>query len=494
MKEHAKKALKHDTKVLGKTVPTMLIIGLFLVGGTSAAILSSFGTVSGEAEVEQAVVVGESSGNNQLGFFGASHGESADVTAGTVTVDTFTVENNMNTSYSPTFTSYDAADTSGDSVSSSTQFEWAGSESDGYGIRTSFVNYYPEAGADTSVEGYEAGVSASDDTVLVVDEDSTDSDTENQTISNALTYAEEGDTILVEAGTYEDRFVVNEEVDIVASNSPFSDDSATVVVDGDNNQNRVNSDGVTIKGLHFRLDDQVDSSALYVNTGDGDKTVAFKENYFEDTTSQPNSNTHAMKVSDSSDTIVRDNQFEGFYHGVQITNTALQKVDIVNNTFNGQYLDGVFVTADGSHSADVNLNSNLFKNIDLYAVLLTQPEGDTTAQHAEVNVEAEANRFSGNGVDISARNVPPGNKGGDFSTLGSVEGTFDFGEGDSKGNFFAQGTWSEVSNGNLEGDVTASYEQVDSVSADSTETVAAVNEFALMLDGSQDYSLTTTIS
>jgi hypothetical protein len=55
MKEHAKKALKHDTKVLGKTVPTMLIIGLFLVGGGSAALLSTFGSVSGNADVTQAV-------------------------------------------------------------------------------------------------------------------------------------------------------------------------------------------------------------------------------------------------------------------------------------------------------------------------------------------------------------------------------------------------------------------------------------------------------
>ena len=57
MKEHAKKALKHDTKVLGKTVPTMIIIGLFLVGGGSAAILSSFGTVSGDANVDAVVEV-----------------------------------------------------------------------------------------------------------------------------------------------------------------------------------------------------------------------------------------------------------------------------------------------------------------------------------------------------------------------------------------------------------------------------------------------------
>jgi len=84
MKEHAKKALKHDTKVLGKTVPTMLIIGLFLVGGGSAALLSSFGTVSGDAEVDQAVVLNDETAFN----FDTAQ------TAGETVVDTRTLQSN----------------------------------------------------------------------------------------------------------------------------------------------------------------------------------------------------------------------------------------------------------------------------------------------------------------------------------------------------------------------------------------------------------------
>ncbi|WEL22998.1 hypothetical protein [Candidatus Nanohalovita haloferacivicina] len=50
-----KKALKHDVQVAGKTIPTMILVGLFLVGGGSAALLTNFGTVSRTADVDQAV-------------------------------------------------------------------------------------------------------------------------------------------------------------------------------------------------------------------------------------------------------------------------------------------------------------------------------------------------------------------------------------------------------------------------------------------------------
>jgi hypothetical protein len=99
MKEHAKKALKHDTKVLGKTVPTMLIIGLFLVGGGSAAILSTFGTVSGTADVSQAVIVnGNPAGNGDI-----TSSFSTDVAAGMTHVEEASLNNTANTSIPVSF-------------------------------------------------------------------------------------------------------------------------------------------------------------------------------------------------------------------------------------------------------------------------------------------------------------------------------------------------------------------------------------------------------
>ena len=61
MKDKAKNAFKHKVEVAGKTIPTMIIIGLFLVGGGSAALLSTYGTVSGTANVNQAITLGDDS-------------------------------------------------------------------------------------------------------------------------------------------------------------------------------------------------------------------------------------------------------------------------------------------------------------------------------------------------------------------------------------------------------------------------------------------------
>jgi hypothetical protein len=56
MKEHAKKALKHDISVFGKTVPTLAIAVLFLIGGGTAATVSIMSnTVSADVTVERAL-------------------------------------------------------------------------------------------------------------------------------------------------------------------------------------------------------------------------------------------------------------------------------------------------------------------------------------------------------------------------------------------------------------------------------------------------------
>ena len=95
MKEHAKKALKHDTKVLGKTVPTMLIIGLFLVGGGSAAILSSFGTVSGTADVGQALTVDSTAIDGEENPSVDASYHSDDIAAGSTVTSEHRVQSNV---------------------------------------------------------------------------------------------------------------------------------------------------------------------------------------------------------------------------------------------------------------------------------------------------------------------------------------------------------------------------------------------------------------
>jgi hypothetical protein len=236
-----------------------------------------------------------------------------------------------------------------------------------------------------------------------------------------------------------------------------------------------------VKGFHI-VGTSSSTTGVYVNTDLTEDPVVVRSNYIEDTSDVQNTGEHhAIRVADSVQTDIINNKIEGFYHGTQVTNTAIQDVNIVNNTFKDQALDGVYVTNKDSHSATTTIRSNVFEATGTVedpssyasALLVNDANGD-----ADSKVTATHNRFmSDNLRDIKVFSQPT-----EASTFGVED------------NFFAQGNWSSVANGNLEGDVTASYEQVDSVSADSTETVAAVNEFALMLDGSQDYSLTTTIS
>lgn len=89
MKEHAKKAIKHDFELLGKTVPTLAVIALFLVGGGSAALLTSFGTVSGTADVQQAVSISGAGDDNSV-----STSYDQQFVAGQTFMESHTVTNN----------------------------------------------------------------------------------------------------------------------------------------------------------------------------------------------------------------------------------------------------------------------------------------------------------------------------------------------------------------------------------------------------------------
>lgn len=55
MKERAKNALKHDVELLGKRVPVLAMAAMLVIGAGSAAVLTNFGTVTGTAQVEQAI-------------------------------------------------------------------------------------------------------------------------------------------------------------------------------------------------------------------------------------------------------------------------------------------------------------------------------------------------------------------------------------------------------------------------------------------------------
>ncbi|MFT4892989.1 MAG: hypothetical protein ACI8Z7_000782 [Candidatus Nanohaloarchaea archaeon] len=137
MKEHAKKALKHDVEVLGKTVPTIAVVALFLIGSGSAAVLTEFGTVEGTATVDAAILM-----NGQADY---DNSESlADTTSGGATAsDAYTLTNRANESIPISL----AADTQ---IYDSSSEDASVVESDPEGVNTSFVYYTLKTASDSS--------------------------------------------------------------------------------------------------------------------------------------------------------------------------------------------------------------------------------------------------------------------------------------------------------------------------------------------------------
>jgi hypothetical protein len=90
--QEIKSYLTHEISVLGKTVPTLSIAAVVMIGGASAAVLSSFGTVSGTADVQQAITFEDES--PKFNF------DTETQTAGERFIETKTLQSNANVSTS----------------------------------------------------------------------------------------------------------------------------------------------------------------------------------------------------------------------------------------------------------------------------------------------------------------------------------------------------------------------------------------------------------
>jgi hypothetical protein len=341
MKEHAKKALKHDTKVLGKTVPTMLIIGLFLVGGGSAALLSTFGTVTGEADVEQSVKVeGPETVSYQGGFV-----------AGATRIDTFNVTNDATQSAGVTY----STECSATIEVSDDRLQTDSSNCDGVNRRA--VAYYDSAGADFT------GYSSTNSPDLEVGEDK-----EYGSIGAAVADASSDQTILVHGGDY-DPFTVNKSgLKVVAANAPNSDASGSegsVDVRGAPNGIEVTEEasGATVKGFNIDVskEKETDSRGILVKASE----VTVDSNYVNGVRAEDraigiylyghHSNSHDYNVDD---TTVINNKVE------DVKASGLTADDASGPS----RAEGITITENGSegdaNSADsVTLTGNTITNV-----------------------------------------------------------------------------------------------------------------------------------
>ena len=94
MKDKLKNTLEHEVELLGRSVSVLALAGLLLIGGGSAALLTSFGTVSGTADVDQAVIFGDAENTNGERSTNLSNIQGETFTAGDEVIDSTALVNN----------------------------------------------------------------------------------------------------------------------------------------------------------------------------------------------------------------------------------------------------------------------------------------------------------------------------------------------------------------------------------------------------------------
>jgi len=447
MRKHVKKALKHDFKVAGKTIPTLLIVGLFLVGGGSAALLSSFGTVSGTANVDQAVVL---NGGDEFSFNGAQ-------TAGETVIDTRTLQNNANVSAEVDF---------------ATEYVTGDSVEDASGVSTRYVEYFDDAGHDFN----EYTSSAPDHTV-----------SSGESIQTAIKDAETNDVIVVEDGTY-DPFTVDKDVTVVAANAPDTADNASIT--GEKTGIEVTADGATVKGFNVDPADQdgpnargilvkakdvrVDSNyvhsvvsndraiGVYVY-GHGTNTVA-------DNTEVINNKVETVNGAQRNEGITINEDSDGSADSVRVSGNTVTGIGGTNQGISAA------IAVDGGYAQDFEISLNRINDVS------HQPTEQIPYSLA-VYVTGYTNEGYGDGAVVTDNS---------FEVSGTTAdvGTFD---NSNAGNLDANNNWFGTNGMHVASDVDASWADVNTtVEANSEDTFGIINEFAINL-APGDYTVKTDV-
>jgi parallel beta-helix repeat protein len=145
-------------------------------------------------------------------------------------------------------------------------------------------------------------------------------------ISAAVSYASQGDTVLVKAGVYNDNLVIEKPISLVG------EDKASTVIDGGGVGTVVwvNAENVALNGLTIRNSgDNFTDSGIYLNNS---KTVTISGNTITE-------NNIGVYISESPKSVLRDNTLENnsFNFGVYSSNLDgyIQDID-ASNTVDGK--------------------------------------------------------------------------------------------------------------------------------------------------------------
>ncbi len=206
--------------IFGKQI-SAIILGLTLIATlASAGLLTYFGMITGTADVSQSVLV-DGKDISEMPITGAWDG---DTTAGDTIIEKHDLSNNLEIPATIDFntTCKNSIYTDSSSPSTNEYIDW---EDGCDGITTRYVEYFDDAGADLS--SYEAPATADCDVIV-----NSSGDTPSTITAGINEVTEEGQTVCVEAGTYEETILINKNVNLAGAGADKTTiDASSVTVE-----------------------------------------------------------------------------------------------------------------------------------------------------------------------------------------------------------------------------------------------------------------------
>lgn len=369
IKQSIKTAATHELSVLGKTVPTLAVAALLLVGGGSAAVLSNFGTITGTADINQAVELDE----EDTGFSFDSN-----QVAGETVVETRTLESNANV---PTEIGFETSCTKGNGDEEEIDGPTADFNNGCKGIDTNYVEYYDDAGHNFN--DYTSPSAGDADAVV----DASGETGEYTTIQEAIDAAgtDSIDTILVKAGSYDGTVTVDQQVNIVAENSPTSDNPSTV--SGASNGFDIEASEVTVKGFEVMasVGDDGSPNARGIDVLASGATV--ENNYVHNVTDEERPiGIHLFVKDEENGAVVTNNYIEG------VEATQLPDLEDADNDRSESKAKGIALTGGAGSGDNVEISHNTIKDIG----------NKKTALASAINIYGGAQDFTVESNEIGA--------------------------------------------------------------------------------------------
>ena len=336
-------------KIFGMPI-ALLMIGVLVVGGASAVLLNVYLSIDeSSAEVEQSVQwINGGTGAKTFSFDGETH-NGGDTVIEKVGLENFggalakdTIETKCDTGGQ-----INTEDGNSYEESSNRDISWSNANIC-EGIRTRYVEYFDEAGADLSeYEGPEV-----EDCDVIVDGESGD-DVEYANIQNAIGASSSGDMICVRNGDYNEDVNVNKGVALTTLNGPDG-----VTLDGGFD---VSADGASIEGFEV-TGGMVNSGRHRTGILVTASEVSIANNRVKDIEQAPSKTAHGIQVW-AQDPAITD---------VKVTNNLVDGVD--NGDQWGAY--GIMLQGD----IGVEASHNTVKNIRgvWIAGISTSPTDDYT--------------------------------------------------------------------------------------------------------------------